>query len=293
MASGPITSWQIHGETVEAVTDFLFLDSDCSHEIKRCLLLRRKAMTNLDSVLKRRDIILPAKGLCTQSYGFSSSHVRIWELDHKEGWAPKSWCFGIVVLEKTLESPLDSKIKQVNPKGNQPWILIERTDPEAEVPILWPPDARAGLLEKTLMLGKIEGIRRREWQRMRWLDSITDSLDMNLSKLQEIGKEREAWRAAVHGITKSRAKLNDWTTTNCFTVEKKENHAICDNMDGPRGHYAKWDKSDRERQILYGITYMWKLKNPYSQKQRVDWWLLGTGRWGKWAELVKGTDFQF
>ena len=128
---------------------------------------------------------------------------------------------------------------------------------------------------------------------MRWLDRITNSIKMNLSKLQEIGKEREAWRAAVHGITKSRAKLNDWTTTNCFTVEKKENHAICDNMDGPRGHYAKWDKSDRERQILYGITYMWKLKNPYSQKQRVDWWLLGTGRWGKWAELVKGTDFQF
>ena len=102
-------------------------DGDCSREIKRCLLLGRKVMTNLDNILKSRDITLP-KGLSGQSYGFSSNHVWMWELDHKEGWAPKNWCFQIVVLMKTLKSPLDTKeIKLVDPKGNQSWIFIERT----------------------------------------------------------------------------------------------------------------------------------------------------------------------
>ena len=126
MASDPITSWQIHGETMETVTDFIFLgskitaDGDCSHEIKRCLFLGRKAMTNLDSVLKSRDIA--NKGSYSQSYGLFSSHVWMWELDHTEGRAPKNWCFWTVVLEKTLESPLDCKeIKPANPKGNQSW----------------------------------------------------------------------------------------------------------------------------------------------------------------------------
>ena len=122
MASGPITSWQIDGEKKETVTGFIFsgskisVDGDCSHEIKRWLLLRRKAMTNLDSILKSRDITLLTKVHISQSYGFSSSHVWVWELDHKEGWGPRNWCFRTVVLEKTLESPLDcKKIKQVNP----------------------------------------------------------------------------------------------------------------------------------------------------------------------------------
>ena len=106
-------------------------DGDCSHEIKRCLLLGRKAMTNLDSILKSRHHF-GDKGPYSQSYGFSSCHVRMWELDHKEGWVQKNWCFWTVVLEKTLESPLDSKIKPVNPKGNQSWIFIGRTDAEAE-----------------------------------------------------------------------------------------------------------------------------------------------------------------
>ena len=105
----------------------------------------------------------------------------MWELDHKEGWAPKNWCFLIVMLEKTLEGPLDSKaIKPVNPKVNQPWIFIGRTDAEAETPVLWPPDAKTDSLEKSLMLGKIEGRRRRGRQRMRWLDGIMDSMHMIL-----------------------------------------------------------------------------------------------------------------
>ena len=129
-------------------------DDDCSHEIKRCLLLGRKAMTNLDSILKSRDY-LANKGPSYQSYGFSSSHVLMWELDHKEGWAPKNWCFWTVVLEKTLESPLDYKeIQPVHPKVNQSWIFIGRTDVEAETPILWQPDAKSWLIWKDPDAGK-------------------------------------------------------------------------------------------------------------------------------------------
>ena len=130
------------------------------------------------------------KGPYSQSYGFSSSPVFMWEVDHKEGWAPKNWCFQPMMLEKTLENPLDSKeIKPVNPKGKQPWILIGRMlKLQYFGHLLW----IANSLEKTLMLGKIEGRRRRGKQRMRWLDGITDSMDMNLSQLLDIVKDREA-----------------------------------------------------------------------------------------------------
>ena len=161
MVFSSITSWQIGGEKVEAVTDFIFLgskifaDGDCSHEIKRCLPFGRKVMTNLDSISKRQRHHFADKSLYSQSHGFSSSHVQMGELDHKEGRAPKNWCFQIVVLERTLESPVDSKeFKLVKAKGNQPWIFIGRTDTEAEAPMLWPHDAKSWLIGKDPDAGK-------------------------------------------------------------------------------------------------------------------------------------------
>ena len=155
MASGPITSWQIDGETVENKWQTFFSWApkslqmgDWRHEIKKHLFLGRKVMTNIDSILKSRDITLSTKVHLVKNYGFSSSHVWMWELDHKESWAPKNWCFWTVVLEKTLESSLDCKIKPVNPKGNQSWIFTGRTDAEAEPPILWPSDEKSWLIEK-------------------------------------------------------------------------------------------------------------------------------------------------
>ena len=143
---------------------------------------------------------------------FSSSHVWIGELDHEEGWAPKNWCLRTVVLEKTLESPLDSKeINPVNPIGKQPWIFVGRT--VAEVPMLWPPDAKSQLTGKDPDVGK-DWRQKEKGEAEDEIDSITDSMDVNLSKLWEIVKDRGAWWSAVHGVTNSWTQLSDWTATN-------------------------------------------------------------------------------
>ena len=160
MASGPITSWQIEGETVKAVTDYIFLgskitaDGDCSHEVKT-LAPWEKSYEKPGQPIKKQRHHFSNKDPNSQSCAFSSSHVQIWELDHKEGWVPMNWCFWSVVLVKTIESPLDCKeIKPVDPKGNQPWIFIGRTGAEARAPILCPASAKNQLVGKDPDAGK-------------------------------------------------------------------------------------------------------------------------------------------
>ena len=228
----------------------------------------------------------------------------MWELDYKESWALKNWCFWTVVLEKTLKSPLDCKeIQPVHPKGDQSWVFIGRTDAEAEtqVPILWTPDMKSWLIGKTLMLGKIEGRRRRERQRMRWLNGITDSINMGLGGLPELVMDREAWRAAFHGIAKSRTWLSDWTELNWLgskiTVDGDCSHEIKRHLLSERKAMTNLDSVFKNRDItlltkvhiikamvfpviMYGSN-SWTIKKIEHQKiehQRIDDFKLGCWR---------------